>query len=493
MRKILTVVLTFLFILPVNFTIASATNNDTTTDEKLGKPDFEIELSFTSTVLSPYDEFQIGITIQNIVPDDGLALLHILLYYDASKVEPVIKNDGQVNAEMDNFLIKAPELEEWRSGALCRLYEEEGYYDITFLTAKNSGYAKDDYSLIIAIPFKVKNSATGFVRFWVPDDDTTYGMDAAMNQVFGNGKEDITLISGDTPIVGAVSISGIALPGQTLTANANGIKPAGADLVYLWSVDGVIISGNYGNTYTVTEADVGKNICVIAYGTGKYGGGMMSSGIPIAAQINSAPPAPSLYRKGAGEIILWPYDGCEYKIEGGEWQDSNVFTGLTAGDTYKFYARYKTPSGSETAPTSEPFTIKLTNSVVGIIDDASSPNFGYLCGLPAQLTYEAFKEIMGSGASVIDADLYDLEPNRLIGTGMVFFNGSAVPIVIKGDLNGDGKINPIDCLRLKKAIIRTITLEGAYLRAACVSDGIAPYSMDYLRLKKYLLGNYEMY
>lgn len=486
MKKIIAAVLAFLITLPTSLTVSSATGDNT-----LKNPAFELAFYFPETDLETNNLITVGVYIQNIVPNDGLTLLHFLLYYDKSKVEPFILNDEMENRMMDDFLIQAPDLEEWKSGALCKLNEEEGYYDISFMTAQNSGYAKEDASLVFNIPFRLKASANGAIEFRIPSDSTTYGVTGSLQQVIGMGDLSISIIGGDIPLVGALSISGIGMPGQTLTANVIGKSSTSPDLLYYWYADNYLITS--GSTYTVKDEDVGKIISVRVYGTNNYNGVILNTGVLIANQINTAPPSPSLYKKGANSIMLQPYACCEYKIEGGNWQSSPIFDGLTAGNTYTFYVRYKTPAGSPTAPASAPFTVKLTNNNVGLIDDESSPDYGYLCGLPEKLTYEKLIEAMGPTAFVLDSDENLIEADQYIGTGMIFFNGTIAPIVIKGDVTGDGKVNSIDALRLKKFLINTYTLEDAYLRAACTGGREKPNQMDYLRLKKHLLGTYNLY
>ncbi len=50
--------------------------------------------------------------------------------------------------------------------------------------------------------------------------------------------------------------------------------------------------------------------------------------------------APVLKDRTSTAITLTPVEGCEYKIEGGTWQRSNVFSGLNPNTLYTFYQRY---------------------------------------------------------------------------------------------------------------------------------------------------------
>jgi uncharacterized protein YjdB len=49
------------------------------------------------------------------------------------------------------------------------------------------------------------------------------------------------------------------------------------------------------------------------------------------------PPIPTAYSIRTNEIVLTEIAGARYKIEGGDWQDSNVFSDLLPGQAYTFY------------------------------------------------------------------------------------------------------------------------------------------------------------
>jgi hypothetical protein len=91
---------------------------------------------------------------------------------------------------------------------------------------------------------------------------------------------------------GAVTISGIATQGQTLTAantlaDADGLGAIG----YQWQANGTAISGATASTYVLTQAEVGKTLTVAARYTD--GGGtaerVTSSATAAVANVNDAP------------------------------------------------------------------------------------------------------------------------------------------------------------------------------------------------------------
>jgi len=78
-----------------------------------------------------------------------------------------------------------------------------------------------------------------------------------------------------------------------------------------------------------------------------------------------APDAPKLESSTATSIILVPVSGCEYRIEGGDWQISPVFSGLVPDSLYSFTQRKAETDTHSASPESVPATFK-TDEEVGI-------------------------------------------------------------------------------------------------------------------------------
>ena len=78
---------------------------------------------------------------------------------------------------------------------------------------------------------------------------------------------------------------------------------------------------------------------------------------------------------------------------------------------------------------------------------------------------------------------------EVISTGTEFSYLSENYIsVVYGDINGDGKINSADLLKMRQHLIGTTTLTGAYKKAATLVNGSTINSADLLRLRQHLLG-----
>ncbi|MBC7701909.1 Ig-like domain-containing protein, partial [Aquabacterium sp.] len=94
----------------------------------------------------------------------------------------------------------------------------------------------------------------------------------------------------DAP-TGSVSISGTATQGQTLTASNNILDADGLGTVtYQWLRDGVVTSLT-GNTYALSQTDVGAQIRAVAIYTDGHGAAesMSSASSALVANVNDAP------------------------------------------------------------------------------------------------------------------------------------------------------------------------------------------------------------
>ena len=60
-------------------------------------------------------------------------------------------------------------------------------------------------------------------------------------------------------------------------------------------------------------------------------------------------------------------------------------------------------------------------------------------------------------------------------------------IVIRGDNNGDGKINALDMLRIQKHILKYMNLENEYLEACDTNYDGEISAVDMLRIQKHIL------
>ena len=78
---------------------------------------------------------------------------------------------------------------------------------------------------------------------------------------------------------------------------------------------------------------------------------------------------------------------------------------------------------------------------------------------------------------------------NIISTGTEISYGSEkYTVVIYGDINGDGKINSADLLKMRQHLIGTLELKGSNKKAAALVNGNTINSADLLKLRQHLLG-----
>ena len=118
---------------------------------------------------------------------------------------------------------------------------------------------------------------------------------------------------------------------------------------------------------------------------------------------------------------------------------------------------------------------------------------GYLLGVESGITTTEFLTYFESSNITVS------NKSEYVGTGSVIrlMNGSTVieelRVVVDGDTNGDGEINAIDYLRIKRAFLGSYTLSGEFLLSGCVSGGADLSAKDYLIVKRHFLGTYDLY
>ncbi len=150
-------------------------------------------------------------------------------------------------------------------------------------------------------------------------------------------------------LTGTAAITGVTSYGQTLTATLSSTNNTGV-LSYRWTRGGEDIADASNSTYTLVASDVGSQISVVV--TSSIETGSVSSSPTATILKAGSNPAmgitPVLLAGTDVSITLTTVPGYEYTIVGngaaassGTWQDSPIFTGLTANTPYDFYQRVK--------------------------------------------------------------------------------------------------------------------------------------------------------
>ncbi|NLW79442.1 MAG: hypothetical protein GXY32_08545 [Ruminococcaceae bacterium] len=169
--------------------------------------------------------------------------------------------------------------------------------------------------------------------------------------VYDNINYTVTVNSG-------TASSGTAIMGATITLTAG--TPEAGKQFSRWSsaTSGVSFADRYAEqtTFTMPARDV---TITAEYTTATKGS-------------QSAPAAPTLAGKTSSSVTLNPISGAEYRRGSGAWQDSPVFTGLSANTNYYFYARMKATDLLNASSSSASLAVRT--SVAGADPDPGTPD-----------------------------------------------------------------------------------------------------------------------
>ena len=144
-------------------------------------------------------------------------------------------------------------------------------------------------------------------------------------------------------LTGEVNISGEPFFGETLTAETNlGSMPPIPDfgaLTYQWRRDTTYIENAVFQTYTLTEDDIDEIIRVQVTAENCIGNVVSPLVGPVRKAEQTMPEAPQLESNTETSITLVAIEDGEYNINGGAWQSSPLFEGLTPSTSYLFTQR----------------------------------------------------------------------------------------------------------------------------------------------------------
>lgn len=157
-------------------------------------------------------------------------------------------------------------------------------------------------------------------------------------------------------LTGVVKIDGDPIFGQTMTAisDLSSIPsiPDLGELSYQWKRDTTDIEGAVFQTYTLTEDDIDLLISVQV--TAENCDGTITSPLvgPVRKAEQAMPEAPQMESNTDTSITLVTVEGCEYNINGNDWQNSPVFEGLMPSTSYIFTQRKKETRSQYASPAS---------------------------------------------------------------------------------------------------------------------------------------------
>ena len=205
-----------------------------------------------------------------------------------------------------------------------------------------------------------------------------------------------------------------------------------------------------------------------------------------------APGAPAISSKTATDIILIAKDGYEYKMDNGQWQASNVFSGLMPDSEHIFYQRVAETATTNASPSSKGTTVR-TEKILKYTVTVNGTVLGtYAPGENVSITATAFKYVNGCGSRFNKwiSDVNVTFANRTSASTYFIMPESNVSLtndyVIVGDADGNGRITVSDVNCLKKMLVGIFSINSA---ADVDGDGRVSVA-DVNCLKRLLVGTY---
>ena len=201
-----------------------------------------------------------------------------------------------------------------------------------------------------------ENATTVTYTYDCGERQATYGEPATTGRLMMSCTLQIKWEDAPNKLTGTVNINGAPKFGETLTANVTDTNNTGT-LTYQWYRAGKTDPIGTGETYTLVQEDIGKEItCRVSSSTET--GTIQATVGPVQKADGPAAPVLELDFRSINIIKVKPLGNAyEYRIDNGEWQDLHYFENLQPGREYTITARAKETATHKPGAVSEPLTV----------------------------------------------------------------------------------------------------------------------------------------
>lgn len=335
--------------------------------------------------------------------------------------------------------------------ALAR-YNTDGTLDTSFsgdgkLTTDFSSSYDDAYSVIQQADSKlVVAGRSGAISNSNDFALARYNVDGSLDTSFGV----VTLNNLPT---GSVTIIGTPVQGLTLTVSNTLVDVDGLGTIsYQWKVNGTVITGATGSTYTLSQADLGKIISVTAsYTDGLGTAESVTSAATVAVTLNTI-------TGDSGNNVLLSAAGDD-AIDGGAGNDTASYANVSAAVTVSLASRVAQDTegaGIDTLRSIENLTGSnyddhlIGNAAANILDGGLGADI--MAGRNGNDTYyvnhvdDVVSESLAGGVDTVYSALaaYTLRSNVEKGVVQGTVAGSLTGNVVANTLTGNAVANKLD-------------------------------------------------
>lgn len=219
---------------------------------------------------------------------------------------------------------------------------------------------------------------------------------------------------------------------------------------------------------------------------------------PLKVTTDRAPqgkaPVPAAQSQDTTSITLQPVEGCEYSMDGQNWQSGTRFEGLQPNTEYTFYQRFAQTETHYAGPVSDGAVLKTTG-VLALTSEKYTVQEDTIRTIPVGTTVTTLLQgLTGGEYCVVLRDGTKQEGTAILGTGMTvqLMTGGTVAktytLIVTGDTNGDGEISITDMIAVKAHILEKKLLSGVYAQAADTSGDGGISITDFIQIKAQILG-----
>lgn len=413
-------------------------------------------------------------------PSKALAGIEFSLEYDNKYVTPNFTVNSEENQEMNALVKTMPQ--NWEQ--MCTFVATESRYYFRFaMPDKGDIYLNTDQGIILEIPFTVIKSGTA--NFKIADKNIiAIAADSSFSVLTGTGCE-FAVVTSNADEKFAIEL------GENDTAPQNSIYNLEIQAKNLSDNSGIIgieFALNYDKTAfqpTITQNDNGQmdvfmkdmpksaweQMCTLKAEEGKL---ILRFAALHAESIEDA----EILASGATLTISVPF-----AVMGAEGSNANFTVDSISAigvnnQTQKLVGRgdYKSINITKSQSLVPPGLYEVKSNHLLYV--ATGTQIGdFLSGLSGVY-------VTDNGEKITDG---------VVQTGYVLTNGAtSLTIVVKGDVNGNGKVDATDYILTKRTYYDTYNPNTAQLLAMTISGKDKPTTTDYILIKRHYFGTFDI-
>lgn len=427
---------------------------------------------------------EIRIRIAVSKPASALSGLEFTLKYNPDHVSPLYTVNTEDGREMDALVEKMPE--GWEQ--MSYHSDDDGLYHFRFAMPDNGKSLLDTAGgIVMEIPFVVL--AAGSFDFVIDSADIiAIGSDANLTPMSGNGSM-LTVVADSDAQKLSVKLSG------SDTANENGLYYLDINVTNLGDTAGIIalqLELEYDKSVfspTVTENESNQmdsfmtsmpqnsweQMCTLDAKNGSYTLRFAAIHAESATNAEKLLSGESLTVTVPFKIIASEGNIGSFNVASASIIAVNGVNGVVTGN------------GSTKSVSIEKAPDAVIPEELGYtVED------GLLLFVPEKTNVADFMTPL-KGFTLTDAD-GNTVTDGYVCTDYILTDGNAtaLSVVVRGDADGNGKVDTFDYVLVKRAYFGTYKLTDAGFRAVAISDGVTISAYDYLLIKRHYFGTIDI-